>query len=262
MTLRISLGLLGVLSLLVGYAQPTIYNSHYFAPGLTVNYQPTPDSLVTYDEQGTDLVWDYRHLTAQGKAYRRDIKVIEDTPDAARFPEANVAIAGEGGDHVYLKVQNDRTDFIAFVPPDTSYRVFNYQPWSISIHPLNLGDTLLAPAARVIETAEGSTYRTGHVRLVALASGRLLLPNQTYEEVLKIKEVQTFYNPARGSFYEATTYHWLSNRCNFPVLSCNDILNRSSDGTEQRNRFAQYLLSEEGTQQNTRIINLDRARKE
>lgn len=239
-------------------AQTEIFNSHYFNDEVIVEYQPTHDSLVTYLDYGLNLVWDYSKLTRKGDSYKRKIVRSEESPHAKLFPKSNYAIEGQDKDYVYLNVESSKTEFIGFIPPDSSYVVNNYQPWSISIHPMKYLDTLQAPISRYIKVGERVVFREGTVRTIAIAEGKLILPNKEYENVLKIKEVQTFYNPTKTTFYQATTYHWLSNECNFPIMSCNIIVDRNSKGEEQISKFAQYILKEENTNINEVLIEIEK----
>jgi len=239
-------------------AQESIYNSHYFKKGLKVTYQPIVDSLIVYEDSGNDITWNYSKVISKGNSYIREIQNANTTPHRAKFPEANIAIVGQNKDYVYLNVSHSKTEFIGFMPPDSSYVVYNYQPWSISIHPMKLGDTLKVPIARYIKVGAKKLYRHGSAETFAIGHGKLILPNKTYENVLKIKEVQTFYNPLKTTFYQATTYHWLSNERNFPVMSCNKIIDRNNKGEEQVTQFAQILVNEKGTQENMIIRDIEK----
>ena len=243
-------------------AQNPIYNSHFFSTNVQVEYQPTEDSLIQYMDYGENMTWDYSALPKKGESYKRAIVESKNSPHSNLFPESNLAIEGQNKDYVYLNVQTSKTEFIGFVPPDTSYIVHNYQPWSISIHPMNYQDTIHTPVARYIKIGERLVYREGTVITTAIAEGKLILPNNTYENVLKIKEKQTFYNPTKTTFYQATTYHWLSNESNFPLLSCNIIIDRNSKGEEEITRFAQYIIDEKNTNFNKAISEIEKAKSD
>ncbi len=239
------------------FAQHAITNSHFFKEGVKVSYQPTFDSLVTFEDYGDQMVWDYSTLPNNGESYQRVVRKSSQTPFADKFPESNYTIVGQDNDCVYLNVELSKTEFIGFVPPDSSYLVYNYQPWSISIHPMNFGDSIQSPISRYIEVGERKIYREGKVSTTAIGLGQLILPHGIFENVLKIKEVQVFYNPAHTTFYQATTYHWLSNQYNFPLMSCNKIIDRNSKGEEQITQFAQFILDEKNTNNHTLLQKIE-----
>lgn len=249
--------LLLIVSKFVLISQEPILNSHYFKEGVSVEYQPVMDSIITHTDYESMMVWDYSKITKKDVSYKRRIVSSKKTPYSKMYPESNFVIVGQDGDYVYLNIENSKTEFIAFVPPDSSYHVYNYQPWSISQHPMNYGDTLQTPIARYIKIGDRTIFREGKVTISAIGYGLLKLPNKEYKNVLKIKEVQVFYNPTRTTYYKATTYHWLSNETNFPLMSCNEIIDRNSKGEEQKTRFAQYLVNEENTNINKRLVKIE-----
>lgn len=173
--------LLVLLSLanLIAFSQPNITMCEKLAPGLIQTFRSCDPNFNTGDS-GANVVWDYSSISYdKARFYTSTIHEYSDTT----LPNANIEMRYShpmsDTSFTYLQVDSANT-YIEASRTEKSKLAISDNSYLWGNHNIKYGDTLVDSFTR-------KDVGYGYVRIIADGYGKLILPNATYNDVIRVK---------------------------------------------------------------------------
>lgn len=200
---------------------------------MTVNWQDPGDG-------GTGLSWDYSDLSANS-VLGTGVVDPSTTSNGGQFPDATHAIT-QAGNVEYLKITDSEMTRIGVSSAQT---VISYQDGEDMLRiPMSYGDSYTDAFAGTFNVSGINYYRSGTITMEADATGTLMMPYGTVNNVLRVKAVESYqdsFNFAGNPsviHYESEVYIWYKPGVRAPVLSFSMV---SADNPPNTFTFGAYL---------------------
>ena len=167
---------------------------------------------------GKDIIWDYSNLKLSDKTNKIIYKQQEDS---------SWCIKERRTTRSYV----NKNDTLWQISYETATMYMNYLvAESVLKYPMYYGDTLSSCFVAMGEHGKlMSISCQGHSHICADAVGCLLLPEKSYTDVIRLKQVQTIYQQAHDTMpLIRERYLWYSAGCRYPILESEQLLQRDS----------------------------------
>ena len=215
------------------------------------------ENLSTTAPEGRSAVWNFHFLETDGQVNVFNYKSADETDYQDQVPDFNIGEFREDGTAM-LFYQNKQHSFMkGLVEPERGIVIQFDEMIPLYSRPLKYSDSTGGKGKRSFSYAgigfsgEGSSYS------VVDGQGKLILPEDTFDNVLRIKTVQDFEDSGPlgmrvKSYIES--YSWLIEDLPFPVLSIDSLYREDpfSSATEIKLRILKdYDSNPSGSQMNS-----------
>jgi len=210
------------------YAQPILNSTCGYQNGSLVHIHLDTNTSLNEGPGGANQVWDFSTLTDPNASADYTGESASLTPYGNDFPMANVA--SETIDF------SDNDNFSYFTNDDAHYTTWGYEasgekfiysnPRDILHYPFTYGDSFTDTYYSSLLTG----YNSGSVTVLADGYGTLILPERTFQNCLRVKEIRndTLATGPEPITTNDTTYKFYC--VNFPEALCQVNHHHSSDG--------------------------------
>lgn len=227
------------------YCQNDYHNIENFKAGTTLIFQVCEAGNFEAGKTGEHVIWNFSDLDNTADTTTEWIIAPDSITEAASYPQANLAEKYSDGSYVFLKKEEHKTYLLGFIDEKSNVKIDYPQPVLIAKRPFSYGEKVTEPYTTSY-TVNGLKFSgKGTVTIEADGSGTLILPNNTYRNVLRIKITQTQSDLSEQyhSINETaiTTYVWFDQSHNSALLKATET--KSQYHTEKR---VEYLLQETG----------------
>lgn len=227
------------------FAQITITNAENFSIGTTLIFQNCETKNVSLpNKAGKNLTWDFSKLKKQENDTIIEKMVLPKFTDyEKKFPEANMVEKYSDGKLVFLIKNETENKLLGFIDENDKIEIQYTDPMIFAKRPITFGDTITDKFKTQFNTRGMDFNGDGSISIIADSYGKLILPNKTYENVLRIKIVQKTINEIvqynSKSITQTTTYVW------FDKFHTSALLKMDKTESDYFNDYSiQYLLRE------------------
>lgn len=238
-------------------AQPVISNAEYFFIGTVLKFQKCVPEGVMQGNSGINQVWDFSMLNSLPDTTIETMVNPSLTPSGNEFPESNLAESYSDGRFVYVDRQADANYLVGFVDPNSGLIMHYPNSMQFAVRPITYGASITDDFTTNYTVSSLNFIGEGTVTIIADAYGTLILPNGTYENVLRLKIEQTRIDSLIEfqtiSTINTVTYAW------FDGVHTSSLLKIDSTYSENfTEKSVEYLLDETiaGIQTVQKSINL------
>ncbi len=220
MKTKTSLSILAlILSATTVVAQPTITSATAGGVGDVFSISTVNAEGFDPGPSGAGVIWDFSGITLTGATTSYTYVNPAATPYAGDFPDANVAADQGGGIYSYYKITSSEWSLQGLYPATLSM-VYS-DPEVLMTFPMSYGDTF-SDDFFCNYFAGYETNRDGSVTVEADAYGTLILPDGSYDNVLRVVLNETVSEEFVGlpytSDYEITNYFYLREGTKGPLF--------------------------------------------
>lgn len=197
-------------------AQPTLTSSMNFQPGDMFSFTNMDTVGVTPGASGANVTWNFASLTSGSTGSLIYVDAAT-TPNASTFPNADVAAVDASSTYQYYSTGSILAD--EGIYGGTTYITYS-DPANFLVFPVSYNDTYTDNFSGSGSLGGNPVTRTGTTTTTADAHGTLILPFGTYNNVIRLKTVQS--NTTVTSFgniiQDITYYQWYDGTYKFPIL--------------------------------------------
>ena len=202
-------------------SQPVITNAEDFDIGTVLTFQKCNTTGVSAGNSGANQTWDFSMLPSLPDITTEWMLDPSTTTNGNLFPTANLVVKVSNGQFTYVNKTINENNIIGFVDTTSTFPATQYpNPMLIAKRPLEYGIVVADTF-----TLSGSTA-LGIVTLDPDAYGTLILPNGTYNNVLRVKISQVH------PWFTYNVHVWFNGTAKSALLKIDDQPN------------VEYLLSE------------------
>lgn len=226
------------------FGQPLIENAENFKEGTVLVFQHCETENVSVGNSGANQVWDFSSLkTKESETTTERMVLPQSTKYGELFPQANLVEEYSDGRLVYMLKTEDENHLLGFVDTTNNMTLKYNDPMLFAKRPLKYGDTI-TDLFTTEYTVRGLDFKgQGTVTIIADGYGKLVLPNGTYENVLRVKIAQeqtdTLIQYSSVSKTETISYVWFDGTHTSSLLKVDE-----TKSTHYNNKSVEYLLSE------------------
>lgn len=215
------------------FAQPTVTINEFYNTGDVIRMVTGDPTVLSAGAPGSGLVWNFSTIAPLGGFYTTT--VVDDTSTVFLTSNQMYELPGK----IYLHVKSNHTDtYIQGMYNDNTHTTSYYNNYNISKRPFTYNSTYIDTYQVTVPST--TMYGTGVLTVTGDAYGTLVLPNGTYNNVLRIKKQQV-ERDTTGSVVVTTTnvsYLWFDSVHAAPLLQLDSTI--SVAGSSQR---IMYLAS-------------------
>lgn len=215
-----------------------------FKIGTTLTFQNCNGEGVSAGERGMNQTWDFSSLKEKSTEIITEKMVApEDTPKHKVFPIANLVEKYSDGRSVYLFKKKNENLMLGFVGAANDITIKYKKPLLVAKRPIKYGDSIM-DTYKTAYSVRGMNFKGGGtVNLTVDGSGTLILPNGTYQNVLRVKTAQiqndTIEQYLSVTETKTTTYTWFDKNHTSALLKISKIESNYFD-----QKTVGYLLKE------------------
>ena len=205
-------------------AQPTISTNEFYSTGDIIQMVNCNPSGAAAGASGTNITWDFSGLIATGSI--STTTVVQNT--SSSFSTSNLLITLPNGLKQYV-LENNTDSYLNGVVDTVSGLVTNYTDCDISKRPITYLTDYIDSYQVAITTP--LTYGTGYITTTGDAYGTLILPTGTYNNVLRIRKIQSENDSTSSTSGVNTTtisYLWFDDIHNPPLLRIDSVIGASN----------------------------------
>lgn len=223
-------------------AQPEVKNAEDFKIGTVLKFQSCDTIGIAAGTSGANQIWDFSKLKQKPDTITEWMVSPSETPFKDKFPSANQVEKYSNGSYVYVDKEKEQSNLVGYASPymSISYpKSILFAKRSIS-YPAKVSDKFTNKFS-----ASGMDFSGGgKVTIEADGYGKLILPNKTYKNVLRIKitqmQIDTIKQYGSTTNMNIVTYAW------FDGTNASAVFKISSTKSQGYNtEEVEYLLSEE-----------------
>ena len=162
------------------------------AIGDIVNTTPLDPEAVDEGMAGNNVTWDFSNLTITPDAFSQEYIDPANTPYTSDYPSANLAVVSGGGaatSYAYYIIQSGDFELIGTASDQLNGPYDD--PDLLLSTPFSFGDQFSDDFSGTTVSVAGTSYFYGSKTVEADANGTLILPDVTFDNVLRVKMVQT-----------------------------------------------------------------------
>lgn len=164
------------------WAQPVITNAEDFDIGTVLKFQKCDPINVSAGNAGANQTWNFSNLTSLPDTSTEWMLDPSTTTNGSLFPTSNLVVKVSNGQFTYLNKTINENNIVGFIDTTSAFPATHYpNPMLIAKRPLNYGTVVTDTF-----TLSGSSA-LGIVTFNPDAYGTLILPNGTYNNVLRVK---------------------------------------------------------------------------
>lgn len=204
------------------YGQELYYNLQDYQPGTKLTYQRyNIDSTIVPGSSGEGIVWDFLDLQQQNDTLVKHI-LRPDSLAQAKFNRVDLIEEYADSSFLALEKWGGRTYVLGFIDRNVGVEIDYPQPLFIARRPLSYGDKISRDYTADFKMGETQFSGEGKVTMKADGFGTLMMPDEIYDEVLRVKITREQTDHIEK--YEAlnntrvTTYLWFDRKHASPLL--------------------------------------------
>tara|TARA_Y100000588_G_scaffold384239_1_gene475109 strand:- start:4528 stop:5292 length:765 start_codon:yes stop_codon:yes gene_type:complete len=226
------------------FAQISIKNAEDFSIGTTLVFQNCKTENIHPGKAGKNLIWDFSKLKKKENDTVIEQMVLPKFTDYDTiFPQANMVEKYSDGKLVFFIKDKTENNLLGFIDENSKIKIQYTDPMLFAKRPITFGDTITDKFKTKFNTRGMDFNGNGIISIISDGYGKLILPNKTYENVLRVKIVQKTINKIiqynSESITHTTTYVW------FDKLHTSALLKIDKTESDYFNDYSiQYLLRE------------------
>lgn len=192
-------------------AQPTITICENFSIGMVMRFQNCDTNVFT-GNGGANQTWNFSTLSNLPAIDTQWIVSPASTTHASLFPAANIVEKNSMGTFVYSNNSIDSNHMVGFLDTTSGLTIIYRDPMLFLFRPIHYGDIDTNIFTDTFSSG-GYDFRGSGISIIhADGYGTLLLPNGTYNNVLRVKithmEDDTLVNFSTPGTSTTVTYAW------------------------------------------------------
>lgn len=203
------------------FSQITLTNANNPVPGNTSKTVTCDTTGITEGNSGANQTWNFSGII------RRDSSVStwvasNTTPYAAQFPASDIASTSDNSDYSYYTSSSSSLLYNGY---GSSFQVNSYSnPETILQYPFTYSSNFSDTYSSVYNNGIANSYLDGTITSTGDAWGTLVLPNGTFNNALRVKNVTVQRDSTNiGGFnnvleFTSTAYSWFVPNKKFPVF--------------------------------------------
>ena len=247
---RLNLYLLGSLFILpiAAFCQPTITNVLNPVNGTIIKTAIADTAGINEGPAGANKTYDFTNIKIKGTAGTYKYEAASGTPYASEFPNANLAFAststGGTDGFTYFKTTSNDIQQMGIATPQV--QMVYSDPQLVYKYPMTMSSTGTDYFKGSADQTMAITYRYGTTDYLADGYGTLKLPGGTFNNVLRVKIMQHFFDSSVIfddyilTEYIITTYNFLSNDYKQQLLGISYTTTEDVFGDWVTTKFVNY----------------------
>jgi len=226
------------------YCQTKYQNIENFKLGTILTFQKCEPDKFDIGTNGKDVIWNFSNLKATNETATEWILAPGSTPESKDYPMTNLIEKYSDGSYVFLKKDENKTYLLGFNGEDSKIKIMYPQPVLIAKRPFSYGEKVSESYTTSYTANDLKFSGKGMVSIEADGFGTLILPNNKYENVIRLKITQTQsdllekYNSTNET--SIITYVWFDQMHNSALLKITET--KSQYYTDKK---IEYLLKEQ-----------------
>ncbi len=225
------------------YAQDNYQNIENFKDGTVLLFQDCKTDVFETGKIGKNITWDYSDLKNTDHTINQLIISPESISEAIDYPEATLVEKYSDGKYVFLKANKNKTYLLGFVDEQSKVKIKYTEPVLIAKRPFSYNETITEHYTTSFTVSGMDLSGSGVVTIEADGFGTLILPNNSYENTLRIKITQKQSDTLKqyNSTSETTiiTYVWFDENHSSALLKMTETKSQYHS-----DKSIEYLLSE------------------
>lgn len=225
------------------FSQIKITKAEDFEEGLVLEFQECKPDSVFPGPSGKNQIWDFSNLKPTSNKITQKIMSIKSTSYDDYFPDAQLAEVNSDGTFVFFRKTKSENYLVGFADERQEMTMKYVDNMIFMKRPIQFGDSISDTFRREYSTSYFEFKGNGTVTIVADGYGKLILPNKTYDKVLRVKIVQesldTLDQYKTKNKTTNITYLWFNNENKSTLLKINELTTPFFT-----NKTVLYLLSE------------------
>lgn len=227
----------------VVFSQIKTDNAENFEVGDKLIFQSCHTDNVLPGNSGENQVWDFSTLKKKDSTITEHMILPKSTKYADKFKSATIAEKYSDGKLIFLDNSKNESKLIGFIShKDDIFMEYN-DPILLMKRPLKYKDEFTDNFTVNYKVKNLDFQGKGTVKVKADGYGKLILPNQTYENVLRVKMVQKQNDELIKYHNKSTTeiisYFWFNKKDKSALLK---ITETKSD--YYSDKTVEYLIKE------------------
>ena len=224
-------------------AQPIIKNAENFSVGTVLKFMNCKAENVEPGKSGAKQTWDFSKLETLKDTLTEWMVDPAKTPQGDIFPNSNLAEKYSDGRYVYLENKEKQSFLNGFVEERKKIFIKYPDPVLIAQRPFIFGKTITDKYSEEFTVNNLDFVGSGTATLSADAYGTLILPNGKYNNVLRVKIIQsqkdtlTQYNNISTTV--SSSYIWFDETHTSALLKID-----ATDSGTYKSKSVEYLISE------------------
>lgn len=175
---------------MISYAQPIITSSIYPPDGTMIDLVQCKFSDIQENNVGEDVIWDFSGLESNSNTYSLLFEESSESPYDTLFPNANKVvryIQGQDTLYTYNSLNDIELAQVGVVIPEPFNIILDYSDGeTILKFPVTYEDSWVDSLAFILNSG---TELKGSITTVMDGYGTLILPNGTYDNVIRTHEI-------------------------------------------------------------------------
>jgi hypothetical protein len=225
------------------FSQPTIQNMENFSIGTVLKFKECNSAGVNAGPSGASVTWDFSSLTLLPDTTTELIIAPSEAPHDSLFPSANMVEKYSDGRYVYFEKTSTENKLHGFADDGSGFLIKYPNSMLFARRPITYQDSI-SDIYTTSFTSSGFDFRgQGTATIEADGYGTLILPNDTYNNVLRVKITQSQVDTIIqfGSTYQTNTetYAWFDGTHNSALLKIDSTISPTF-----QQKSVSYLLSE------------------
>lgn len=227
----------------ITWGQLTIHKAEDFSVGTVLKFQQCDFIGVYPGAAGANKTWDFSTLTIIQDTTTEWMVTPASTPKGNLFPTANLVEKYSDGSFVYLRKTADSNFLVGFY--DSANNITMHYPNDVlfALRPISYGNTITDNFSDNYVTGPFTLKGRGNTTIEADGYGTLILPNNTYNNVLRVKITQIQYDTVIATSTPVTvaniSYVWFDDAHTSGLLKIDSTRTPSYSG-----KTVAYLISE------------------
>lgn len=225
------------------YAQENYTNIENFKEGTVLVFQNCETDVFETENTGKNTIWNYSDLKKLDKITTQWIVAPNGINETIDYPETTLVERYSDGKYVFLKEDKSKTYLLGFVDEKSKVQIKYPKPVLIANRPFSYNKKITEPYTSSYSVNGMDFLGKGTVTIEADGFGTLILPNKTYDKVLRIKITQnqadTMNQYNSISKMTITTYVWFDRNHSSALLKMTETKSQYHS-----DKNIEYLLSE------------------
>lgn len=220
-------------------------NPENFKAGTVLKFQECQTDSIFPGSSGKNRVWDFSKLKQKTNSIlTEEIVNANKTPYKKDFKEADFAEKNSDGTWVFYKINNNQNFLTGYVDDNSKMKMMYSDPMLFAKRPVQFSDSITDTFKRTYTVNQMDMTGSGTITIVADGTGTLILPNGTFENVLRIRiEIIQLDAPVQYASWPSKsiqkTWTWFDNKHTSALLKI-DI----TESPYFNNKEVKYLLEE------------------
>ena len=231
---------------LSSFAQPVIANAEKYQAGDEFDFISIEIDSTKLLTAGANVTWDFSTAVAAGTDFQMVVEETQSTQYAQDFPNSNIVEIGNDGSFVFSNQTDSLSLLEGYITAGENITINYPKPQTFMVRPLTYLDSFEATYTNNFNASNYDFSGAGFTKIVADGYGTLKLPNEDFNNVLRIKIEQTQYDTlltfGTVSKTISTTYVWFQDGQNAPLMRVSHF-----SGDHGSNLQAHYLKQEIST---------------